>query len=144
MTIKVRCFNFLNSILKNMKIYNTQVMKFGLSAVIFFAVAVTNLSAQTNFETPQSAAAALYAAWRTKNKTKARLAADNVAVDKLLSAKFQPKWKFAGCNDESDTEKGLFQCIYKDASDDLLSVAFDTFKTKRGWRVRSLTFGAEN
>ncbi len=127
-----------------MKNYNNQIVKFSLSAVIFFAVAVSNLAAQTTFKTPQSAAAALYSAWRTKNKEKARCAADNEAVDKLFGAKFQPKWKFAGCNDESDTEKGLFQCIYKDASDDLLSVAFDTFKTKRGWRIRSLTFGAEN
>lgn len=101
-------------------------------------------AAQTNFKTPQAAAKALYAAWRTKNKTKARAAADNRAVEKLFGARFQPKWKFAGCNDASETEKGLFQCIYKDSSDDLLSVAFDTFKTKRGWRVRWLTFGAEN
>ena len=98
---------------------------------------------QSGFKTPQTAANALYAAWRTKNKIQARAAADNDAIAKLFSTKFQPKWKFAGCNDESDTEKGLFQCVYKDASDDLLSVAFDTFKTKRGWRIRSLTFGAE-
>ena len=127
-----------------MKIYRNRVLKFSLSAAVFFAVAVSNLTAQTTFKTPQSAAAALYAAWRTRDKVKARLAADSEAVDKLFGAKFQPKWKFAGCNDESDTEKGLFQCIYKDSSDDILSVAFDTFKTKRGWRVRSLTFGAEN
>ena len=99
--------------------------------------------AQTTFKTPQAAANALYAAWRTKDKAKARLVADNKAIDKLFSTRFQPKWKFAGCNDESETEKGLFQCIYKDSSDDILSVAFDTVKTKRGWRVRWLTFGAE-
>ena len=127
-----------------MKSYHNQIIKFGLAAAVFFAVAVVNTSAQTNFKTPQSAAAALYAAWRTKNKAKAHLAADDQAVDKLFGARFQPKWKFAGCNDESDIEKGLFQCIYKDSSDDVLSVAFDVFKTKRGWRVRSLTFGAEN
>ena len=102
-----------------------------------------SLSAQTSFKTPQAAANALYTAWRTKNKAKARLAADDKAIDKLFSTRFQPKWKFSGCNDESETEKGLFQCIYKDSSDSLLSVAFDTFKTKRGWRVRWLTFGAE-
>jgi hypothetical protein len=99
--------------------------------------------AQTKYATPQAAAKALYAAWKTKNKGKAKLAAENKAIDKLFEANFQPKWKFAGCNDESESEKGLFQCIYKDATDDLLSVAFDTVKTKRGWRVRWLTFGAE-
>jgi hypothetical protein len=99
--------------------------------------------AQAGFKTPQAAAGALYAAWRTKNKAKARLAADDKAIDKLFSTRFQAKWKFAGCNDQSETEKGLFQCIYKDKSDDILSVAFDTVKTKRGWRVRWLTFGAE-
>lgn len=102
-----------------------------------------SIVAQASFKTPQAAANALYSTWRTKNKVKARLAADDKAIDKLFSTRFQPKWKFRGCNDESDTEKGLFQCIYKDSSDDLLSVAFDTFKTKRGWRVRWLTFGAE-
>ena len=100
-------------------------------------------AAQTTFKTPQAAANALYAAWKTKNKQKAKLAADDKAIEKLFGTKFQPKWKFAGCNDETDTEKGLFQCIYKDSSDDILSVAFDVFKTKKGWRVRWLTFGAE-
>lgn len=113
----------------------------GLFLCLIFALPS---AAQTNFKTPQAAADALYAAWRTKNKTKARLAADDKAINKLFSTRFQPKWKFAGCNDESDTEKGRWQCIYKDPSDDLLSVAFDTFKTKTGWRVRSLTFGAED
>jgi hypothetical protein len=111
---------------------------------IFCLLFSINSAAQTNFKTPQAAAKALYAAWRTKNKSKAKIAADTKAIEKLFGTKFQPKWKFAGCNNESETEKGLFQCIYKDVSDDLLSVAFDTFKTKKGWRVRSLTFGAEN
>lgn len=112
----------------------------GLFLFLIFAFSAT---AQTVFKTPEAAANALYAAWRTKNKTKARLAADDKAIEKLFSTRFQPKWKFVGCNDESDTEKNRWQCIYKDASDDLLSVAFDTFKTKKGWRIRSLTFGAE-
>lgn len=112
----------------------------GLFLCLIFAFPI---EAQTNFKTPQAAADALYAAWRTKNKAKAKLAADDKAIEKLFSAKFQPKWKFSGCSDESDTEKGLFQCVYKDSSDDLLSVAFDVFKGKRGWRVRWLTFGAE-
>ncbi len=113
------------------------------AGLFFCLIFAFSAAAQTTFQTPQSAANALYAAWKTKNKAKAKLAADDKAVEKLFGTKFQPKWKFSGCNNESDTEKGLFQCIYKDASDDLLSVAFDTFKTKKGWRVRRLTFGAE-
>jgi hypothetical protein len=114
---------------------------FGL---LFCLVLCLPLAAQTVFKTPLAASNALYQAWRTKNRRQAKLAANNSAIDKLFSARFQPKWKFAGCNDESDTEKGRWQCIYKDSSDDLLSVAFDVYKEKRGWRVRTLTFGAEN
>lgn len=115
-----------------------------IGAMIVCLICLNQIQAQIVFKTPQAAANALYAAWRTKNKSKARLAADGEAIEKLFGVRFQPKWKFAGCNDQSDTEKGLFQCVYKDSADDLLSVAFDTFKTKKGWRVRSLTFGAEN
>ena len=115
-----------------------------LGGLFLCLVLSLSASAQMSFKTPQAAANALYQAWRTKNKAKARLAANDSAIDKLFSARFQPKWKFAGCNDATDTEKGRFQCIYKDSSDDLLSVAFDVFKEKRGWHVRSLTFGAEN
>ena len=117
-----------------------------ISAIVCCLVFINQAAAQqqVTFKTPQAAAKALYAAWRTKSKTKARAAADSRAVEKLFGAKFQPKWKFAGCRDESETEKGLFQCIYKDSADDLLSVAFDTYKTKRGWRIRWLTFGAES
>lgn len=118
-------------------------MKICLSILFVFIFSVF-VSAQTSFKTPQAAANALYSAWKTKNKTQARKVADEKAINKLFGAKFQPKWKFAGCNDESETQKGLFQCIYKDSSDSVLSVAFDTFKTKKGWRVRWLTFGAEN
>ena len=118
-------------------------IKLTAAAIIFCAFFGGRISAQTGFKTPQAAANALYAAWRTKNKVKAKTAADAAAINKLFGTKFQSKWKFAGCNDESDTEKGLFQCVYKDSSDDVLAVAFDTFKTKKGWRVRSLTFGAE-
>ena len=113
------------------------------AGLFFCLILAFPVAAQTKFTTPQAAANALYAAWKTKNKTKAKLAAEDKAIDKLFGTRFQPKWKFAGCNDESDTEKGLFQCVYKDSSDDLLSVAFDVFKGKRGWRVRWLTFGAE-
>lgn len=115
-----------------------------LFGLFFCLVLVLPAAAQTVFKTPQAASNRLYQAWRTKNRAKAKNAARNSAIDKLFSARFQPKWKFAGCNDASDTEKGRFQCIYKDSSDDLLSVAFDVFKEKGSWRVRSLTFGAEN
>lgn len=113
------------------------------SIALCFVLSAT-AAAQTGFKSPEAAAKALYAAWKVKSKAKAWLAADNKAIDKLYGARFQPKWKFAGCNDSSDTEKGLYQCIFKDKSDDILSVAFDTVKTKRGWRVRWLTFGAES
>ena len=112
--------------------------------LFFCCIFSLSAAAQISFKTPKAASDALYQAWRTKNRAKAKLVANNSAIDKLFSTRFQPKWKFAGCTDESDTEKGRWQCVYKDASDDLLSVAFDVFKEKRGWRVRTLTFGAEN
>lgn len=118
--------------------------KYIYASIILCFVLSGAATAQTGFKTPEAAVKALYAAWKSKNKAKARLAADNKAIDKLYGTRFQPKWKFAGCNNSSDTEKGLYQCIYKDPSDDILSVAFDTVKTKRGWRIRWLTFGAEN
>lgn len=111
--------------------------------LFFCFILLSPVTAQTVYKTPQAAANALYSAWRVKNRAKARTAAGDKAIEKLFSTRFQPKWKFAGCNDQSETEKGLFQCIYKDASDDILSVAFDVIKTKRGWRIRWLTFGAE-
>lgn len=114
-----------------------------ITALILCLVFAFSVAAQTIYKTPQAAANALYSAWRVKNKAKARTAAGDKAIEKLFSTRFQPKWKFAGCNDQSETEKGLFQCVYKDASDDILSVAFDVIKTKRGWRIRWLTFGAE-
>ena len=126
-------------------------MKKSISILLLLCFAITSISAkpssinkQTVFKTPQSAANALYAAWRTKNKVKAKLAADNKAIDKLFSTNFIARRKFAGCEESSETEKGLFTCIYKDPTDDLLNVAFETVKKGKYWRVRWVTFAAEN
>lgn len=99
---------------------------------------------QTTYKTPQAAAKALYAAWRAKSKTKARAAADNKAIEKLFGTNFINRRKFAGCTDQSETEKGLFACIYEDPTDDLFNVAFETVKKGKSWRVRWVTFAAEN
>ena len=126
-------------------------MKKSISILLILCFAIISISAkpslinhQTVFKTPQAVANALYAAWRTKNKAKAKLAADYKAIDKLFSTNFIVRRKFAGCEDESETEKGLFVCIYKDPTDDLLNVAFETVKKGKYWRVRWVTFAAEN
>ena len=100
--------------------------------------------AQTTFKTPQAAANELYAAWRTKNKTKARAVADSKAIEKLFSTNFISRRKFAGCTDQSETEKGLFTCVFEDLTDDLLNVAFEAVKKGKSWRIRWVSFAAEN
>lgn len=100
--------------------------------------------AQTVFKTPEAAANALFAAWRAKDRKKAALAADSKAVAKLFSTKFIARRKFAGCSDESETEKNLFSCVYEDPTDNLFNVAFETIKKGKAWRVRWVTFAAEN
>lgn len=115
--------------------------------VILFCASITSslpVVAQTTFKTPQSAANALYATWRTKNKTKARAVADNKAIEKLFSTNFISRRKFAGCTDQSETEKGLFTCVYEDPTDDLFNVAFEVVKKGKNWRIRWVTFAAEN
>jgi hypothetical protein len=115
--------------------------------ILFSAASVFpfQVSAQTSFKTPQSAANALfYAAWRTKNKTKAGAVANNKAIEKLFSSNFISQRKFAGCTDQSETEKGLFTCVYEDPTDNLFNVAFETIKKGKSWRVRQVTFAAEN
>lgn len=101
-------------------------------------------SAQTAYKTPKEAANALYAAWQAKSRVKARFVADNKAVAKLFSTNFIARRKFAGCTDQSETEKGLFTCVYEDPTDDLLNVAFETVKKGKSWRIRWVTFAAEN
>lgn len=112
-----------------------------MAALIF---SIGTVAAQTRGGSAESAAKTLYSAWKTKDRKKARSVADAKAVNKLFGTRFQPTWKFSGCNDESETQKGLMQCIFRDADDAILSVAFDTFKSGRSWRIRWLTFGAEN
>ena len=123
-------------------------IKKAFAAVILFGALGTLVSPaaaqQTNSKSPQSAAKALYAAWRAKSKTKARRVAETKAIEKLFSTNFINRRKFAGCTDQSETEKGLFTCVYEDATDDLFNVAFETVKKGSGWRVRRVTFAAEN
>lgn len=112
--------------------------------VIFCLLSAQSAFAQTTFNTPKDAATALYAAWRAKSRVKARFAADNKAVAKLFSTNFIARRKFAGCTDQSETEKGLFTCVYEDPTDDLLNVAFEAVKKGKSWRIRWVTFAAEN
>lgn len=116
--------------------------------IVSLIYSVSQASAQkvktTAYKTPQAAAKALYEAWHAKSKTKARAAADDKAVAKLFGTNFIARRRFANCADESETEKGLFVCVFEDPTDDLLNVAFETIKKGKGWRVRWVTFAAEN
>lgn len=119
-------------------------MKKYLFYMIFvFVLSLSPLTAQTPFATPQAASKALFEAWRTKNKVKALQVANKDAVEKLFSTKFRTQRKLSECQDASDTEKGLFYCVYEDSEDSLLSVAFYMKKTKKGWFIREVTFSAE-
>ena len=113
-------------------------------AAIFCSLFSARIAAQTHFKTPRQAADALYAAWRTKNRKQAKTAADTRAIEKLFSANFIARRKFQSCADESETERGLFTCVYEDPTDNLLNVAFETVKRGKYWRVRFVTFAAEN
>lgn len=113
-------------------------------AVIFSLLLSQTASAQATFKTPKDAANALYSAWRTKSRVKARTAADNKAVAKLFGTNFIARRKFAGCTEQSETEKGLFTCVYEDPTDNLLNVAFEAVKKGNSWRIRWVTFAAEN
>lgn len=123
-----------------------EIKKVFAVVILFCAAGMLSISvnAQTAFKTPQSAANELYSAWRTKNKTKARAAADGKAIEKLFSTNFISRRKFAGCTDQSETEIGLFTCIYEDPTDDLFNVAFEAVKKGKSWRIRWVTFAAEN
>lgn len=112
--------------------------------VIFCLMLSQTASAQTVFKTPKDAATALYASWRTKSRVKAGKVADKKAVDKLFSTNFIARRKFAGCTDQSETEKGLFTCVYEDPTDNLFNVAFEAVKKGKSWRIRWVTFAAEN
>lgn len=113
-------------------------------AVVFCLMCFQTASAQTVFKTPKDAATTLYAAWQSKSRVKARTAADNKAVAKLFSTNFIARRKFAGCTDQSETEKGLYTCIYEDPTDNLFNVAFEAVKRGKSWRIRWVTFAAEN
>lgn len=101
--------------------------------------------AQTNpaNATPQAASKALFDAWRTKNKAKALQVASKEAVEKLFGVIFRKQRHLTECNDASDTEKGLYYCVYEDSEDNLLSVAFYMKKTSKGWRIHQVSFSAE-
>lgn len=125
---------------------NSKLMKLFAGMMLFSVMGIFYLpvNAQKTFKTPQSATNELYSAWRTKNKTKARAVADGKAIEKLFSTNFISRRKFAGCTDQSETEKGLFTCIYEDPTDDLFNVAFEAVKKGKSWRIRWVTFAAEN
>ncbi|MDJ1495725.1 hypothetical protein QNI19_22505 [Cytophagaceae bacterium DM2B3-1] len=101
------------------------------------------VKAQTTYATPQAAAKALFEAWRTKNRTKALQVANDESVDKLMGTIFRKQRKLTECHDASDTEKGLYYCVYGDSEDELLSVAFYMTKTRKGWKVKRVSFAAE-
>lgn len=120
-------------------------MKKWLFGVMIFCLLFSqNAAAQTVFKTPESVAKTLYAAWQTKSRVKARTAADNKAVAKLFSTNFIARRKFAGCTDQSETEKGLYTCVYEDPTDNLFNVAFEAVKKGKSWHIRWVTFAAEN
>jgi|GEM_PF-5621869 len=108
------------------------------------AISVCNAQHQTANQTPQATSKTLFDAWRTRNKANALQVATKAAVDKLFGTVFRTQRKLTGCHDASQTEKGLYYCVYKDSEDDLLSVAFYMRKTKNGWLIHQVSFSAED
>lgn len=90
------------------------------------------------FKTAEASAQALYNAWRTKSKTKAKRAATESAVEKLFGVR-RRMMKFKGC---TKREEGDFECIYEDAKNDLtLAMLLDSLR--RGFVVKSVSFSSE-
>jgi hypothetical protein len=119
-----------------------------LRCIVFLSVCCGGIPLATAaqppvFATPQAASKALFEAWRAKNRAKALQVANKASVDKLFGTLFRRQRRLTGCHDASDTEKGLYYCVYQDSEDDLLSVAFYMKKTKNGWRIHLVSFSAE-
>jgi hypothetical protein len=95
-------------------------------------------NAQTIYKKPLQAAQDLYAAWQKKNKTLARRAASDSAVEKLFGVKPRPM-NFAGC---AKREEGDYECLYQDRKNDL-TVAMLVAGGRRGYSVKSLSFSSE-
>lgn len=110
-----------------------------LACVCCFLLATFNATGQTIFNTPELAAQTLYTAWRTKNQVKARTVTGDEAVEKLFSVRRRPM-RFMGC---SKREAGDFECIYEDSKNDLTMAMLTTRVTRRGYRIRSLSFSSE-
>ena len=94
--------------------------------------------AQTANKTPTSAAQGLYNAWSKNNRRAARGFAAAGAIEKLFGVN-RRKMQFKGC---AKREEGDFECIYEDKKLDL-SMAMLTEKTRRGYRIKSLSFSSE-
>ena len=91
------------------------------------------------FKTSEQAAQHLYAAWQKKNKTKAQQVTHDAVIEKLFSVRRQ-KMVFKGCTER--VEEKDYECVYKDANDDL-SLAMLLVSRRRGFWIKSLSFSSE-
>jgi len=94
---------------------------------------------QPIFKTPEQAAATLYSAWRSTNRAKAKTVTGVQNIEKLFSVRPRTM-KFNGC---TKREEGDFECIYEDHKIDLTLAMLTTRVTRRGYRIRSLSFSSE-
>ena len=113
-------------------------IKFWFCLTLVYCLAIISIEAQTIFKTPKQAAQTLYGAWQKKNKKQALAAAQSEAVEKLFSVRRQ-KMVFKGC---SKREEGDFECLYENRKLDL-TMAMLLDATRRGYRVKSLSFSSE-
>lgn len=102
------------------------------------AVVAAPTFSQPNGKTPRVAAQGLYNAWSKKSRKTARNFAASEAVEKLFGVKWR-KMQFKGC---AKREEGDFECIYEDKKLDL-TLAMLTETTRRGYRIKSLSFSSE-
>lgn len=110
----------------------------GLACALLFISAIAARELQS--KNPKLTAQKLYQAWHFKARRSALKIAEKKAVDKLFSVRWRVM-KFEGCNRR---DEGGFECIYRDAKNDLsLAMIIDGGVSVGGYNVTSLSFSSE-
>ena len=115
--------------------------------LIVCLISITNLTGQAaakesarQIKNPKLVAQKLYRAWHLKARRVALKVAAKEAVEKLFGVRWRAM-KFEGCK---QLEEGGFECVYRDARNDLsMAMIVDGGASAGGYNVASVSFSTE-
>ncbi|HEV8080617.1 MAG TPA: hypothetical protein VGP43_07890 [Chitinophagaceae bacterium] len=109
-----------------------------LVCTLLFAPAM--YAQKTQNKNPKAVAQQLYLYWHLKNKKAALKIADKDAVGKLFSV----KWRSMKLESFKRRSEGGFECVYRDAKNDLsIAMIVEGGASVGGYNVSSLSFSTE-